>query len=208
MLKSNKKADILRNDGNEFFEEGDFCEALLAYNFSLCYARTGTETVGLAYGNRSAVYFHLEEYELCIQNIELAKAHNYPLNKIQKLDTREEEAKRLMNENPSKPEGEQAKFFKVSYPPHPKHPNLADCLELYEDKKLGPHIITTRDLKPGDNVALTDPAFTLITKRARLHHCTNCKKNSMRLSLVPCPGCIYGEKILDLSFSSILMTNL
>jgi hypothetical protein len=88
--KSNRKADTLRNEGNEFYKEEDFCRALLAYNYSLCFAKPGTEAVGLAYGNRSAVYFCLEEYKLCIQNINLAKAHNYPLDKIQKLDKREE----------------------------------------------------------------------------------------------------------------------
>jgi hypothetical protein len=77
----------------------------------LCFAKPGTEAVGLAYANRSAVYFCLDEFELCLRNIKLAKSHNYPLDKIQKLDKREVETKRLMKEKPSKPEDDRAKLL-------------------------------------------------------------------------------------------------
>jgi SET and MYND domain-containing protein 4 len=195
MKKSNTKAEQLRDYGNDFFTNGEFCQALLAYNFSLCFAKTDTEALGLAYANRSAVYFQLQEYQLCIQNIELAKAHKYPLEKIQKLEQRKKSARRLIVAGQHKVGDEGAKFFKMSYAPNPKHPFLAECLDFQEDKDIGKCIITTRDLKPGDVIALIEPAFSLFDNRARLHHCSNCQKNSMILSLIPCPGCVNGTII-------------
>ena len=75
MSKNNKEAEKCRAAGNKLFFQGNYCEAILAYNHSLCYAETGSEAVGLGYGNRSAVYFRLEEYELCLSSIEMAKAN-------------------------------------------------------------------------------------------------------------------------------------
>lgn len=155
MAKNNEIADRYRAIGNKFLEEGDSYEAFLHYNRSLCFAESGTETAAYAYGNRSAVLFEMRAYELCIENIELAKASKYPQDKMEKLDQRKADAQRLLVEKPEKdPEKELVEYFKMSFPSNPKHPSLADCLELREDEQNGKHIITTRDLKPKDVVAL------------------------------------------------------
>lgn len=189
MAKNNSKANKFRAIGNEFLKASCFTEALLEYNRSLCWAEPNSETAAFAYGNRSAVYFQLAKYELCIRNIELAKASRYPEDKVGKLDQRKTNAQRLLEETGHEPE-EWPGTFKLGFPPSLKQPYLAECLELHGGK----FIITTKELKPGDVVALIEPAFVLFNNQARLHVCTNCIKNSMYLSLIPCPTCSMGKR--------------
>jgi hypothetical protein len=66
----------------------------------------------LAFTNRSAAYFCLEEFELCLQNINLAKNHSYPIDGIVRLKAREEQAKKLLAEKPSNPNEDAEKFEK------------------------------------------------------------------------------------------------
>jgi hypothetical protein len=191
-VKSNKKADKFRATGNSLFAKAQYCEALLTYNQSLCFSETGTEAVAFGYANRSAVYYQLKEFKLCLHNIELAKSYGYPRDKIHKLDQREVNCLKLLETYHAHPDSDPTTFFKMSYPASGKWPYLAECLELRVNKKFGRHIITTRDLKAGDIIALTEPAFFLFDERARLHHCSYCAKSSIKLSLIPCSLCTKG----------------
>lgn len=63
---------------NEFFRR-DYLElAIAAYNDSICKAVFGTEEMALANANRSACYFKLARFAMCLSEIELAKKSNYP----------------------------------------------------------------------------------------------------------------------------------
>jgi SET and MYND domain-containing protein 4 len=194
MSKCKIQAEKARNDGNVFFRNSKFCEALLEYNKSLCFSVVGSEDVALAYANRSAAYMNLKEYDLCLKNIELAKKSGYPNPKMKKLEIREAECKQAMETHQPDPYDDPENFFKLSYPPNKKLPCLAECLELRVDEKFGRHIITTQDLKTGDIIGLTEPTFRLFDKRARLHHCSYCAKSSIKMNLIPCSGCSEGEE--------------
>lgn len=130
-VKNNSIAEKLRNDGNKFFGEQEYFKALLSYNHSLCFAETGTDSVGLAFANRSATYFKMNRFELCLENIELAKKHDYPADRIKKLDKRELECTNLMKTDTPDPD-DVLNFFKLSYPANKKYPQMVDCLELRE----------------------------------------------------------------------------
>jgi tetratricopeptide (TPR) repeat protein len=80
-----------RRAGNEAFRLKDFPTALLNYNLSIRYAEPCADTplahkeqqevdneLALAYANRSAVFFHLEEFGLSLSDIEQAIRHGYP----------------------------------------------------------------------------------------------------------------------------------
>lgn len=83
-------------------------------------------------------------------------------------------------------------FFKLSYKPNSKLPQLADCLELRENEEFGRHIVTTRDLKAGDIVGLSEPFFKVFDWRALHFRCSHCfKENFMRLKA--CEFCRNGE---------------
>lgn len=194
MRKCNEKAQELRETGNDLHRSEQYFQAILAYNHGLLYAETGSTEVALLYGNRSASYFSLGEYQLCLDNIELARAHGFPGAKLHRLAARENSCRRLLREAGEPQEDERLKLFRMSYPTNPRLPSLAECVELGNDGNE-PCLTTNRDLYTGDVIAKIEPLMLLFNQRARLHHCTYCGKNSMLLSLIPCPNCTKGKKV-------------
>lgn len=61
--KSAEKAEEFRVEGNKHHGKKEMYEALMAFNASICYALPGSEALAIAYGNRSAVYYHAEMYQ-------------------------------------------------------------------------------------------------------------------------------------------------
>ena len=104
--KNSKVSQEYRVKGNELFKSKNFQNALIQYNKSIKLARnpklkiskkTATlteitssaeteeneaekpeEELAFAYANRSAVFFHLNEFDLCLKDIEKAFEYNYP----------------------------------------------------------------------------------------------------------------------------------
>lgn len=193
--KSSAKAEEPRADGNKFYSERSFFDALGKYNESLCYAEKGSEAAGLAFANRSAVYFEMKLFEHCLQNIELAKANGYPKKNFTILDKRSEKCVEQMKEG--REDEASFEFIKLSYKANPKLPFVVNCLELKRSEKFGRYITTNRDLTVGDIVAIEEPPFKIIKSDARYESCqqTNnyrrcalCLKPNL-LDLIPCDGC-------------------
>ena len=149
------KAEVLRKKGNVNAENKIFGSALNFYNESLCQASQGKESLALTYAERSAVCFECDEFESCLRNIQLALDHKYPSNKIAVLNERKFECLKLMESN--KKRGNHWEFLKLTYPANDKIPFIVDCLELNTNEKYGRHIITNKDLKVGDIVAIEKP---------------------------------------------------
>lgn len=187
MTKNNKLSNRLREIGNKNYLLGNSFDALLKFNESLCFAITGSTSMGLAYANRSAVYMDLKLYKNCMSNITLARKNGYPEEKMKKLAERENRCIRLMS-LVQEPLQSPWDFFKLSYEPNPKIPFFASCLEMRDHKELGPHLITNRDLKSGDFIAITDGALKYVDPIARLHRCSWCVGDFL-LDLIPCTGC-------------------
>jgi SET and MYND domain-containing protein 4 len=184
-MKDNKKAVTFRNEGNFKFKQNKFYEALISYNKSLCNSVKESENFSLAYANRAAVYLEVNEADKCLENIELARAHGYA-NEA-KLKEREEKAKVMKENHPKDPENDPENFFKLSYPPHERNPSIVNCLEIHKNEQFGRHVITNRDLNPGDVIAIEDPFFKTVYFKHRRERCSNCLKSNM-LSLIPCDG--------------------
>lgn len=62
--KSAKKSEELRTLGNEKFKQGDDETSLKLYTESIIHAPHGSSELSLALGNRSAVLFRLQQYEV------------------------------------------------------------------------------------------------------------------------------------------------
>lgn len=143
MMANHKDNDLsikYRIEGNQLFKESKYFEALECYNKSLCYAGQQKE-IAIAYGNRSAVYMTVKEYQLCSDNIRLAHEAGYMRhtnNKIT-LQLREEKCKKMLESSPT---DDCWSFFKLSYPAHEKVPFIVSCLKLENNKMFGRHIIT------------------------------------------------------------------
>jgi hypothetical protein len=99
-------------------------------------------------------------------------------------------------------------FFKLSYKPNPKYPSFADCIELRSNEKYGRYLVTNRDLKVGDIIAIEDFLYSCprrdtnedFAKHMNNVICAHCFKSKL-LDLVPCDQCVLtmycGEKCLQ-----------
>lgn len=148
--KNNTEAKKLRDLGNKHFQERDFFDALLKYNHSLCFAEIGTEAVGMAYANRSAVYIEMKQFDMCLKDIQLARRSNYPIEKLEKLKQREEACVTAIENWKPNSYDNPLNFFKLSYAANKKYPGIVDCLVLRNNKKFGNHLVTTKTLRTGD----------------------------------------------------------
>lgn len=180
-------AAFCRNKGDDYHKQKLYMDALIAYNRSICHTTTGSPELGLLYAKRSAVYFDGKVYSKCLENIQLAREHGFPAKRISELDERE---KACLN----KADGifDPWSFFKLSHPPNEKIPFIVNCLELREDKKFGRHIVTTRDLKVGDFIAIEEPYFTFWHDSCDVYRCSICLKSN-HVSLIPCEKCARGK---------------
>lgn len=85
-LKSSKNSNDFRIDGNKLFKNKQFWKSLEKYNQSVLTAPAGdARATSFAHANRSAVLFHLEEYELCLKDIQTSLDSNYPKEMMYKL---------------------------------------------------------------------------------------------------------------------------
>lgn len=191
MGKSNEIAEHYRSRGNQFYSKKQFLDALESYNQTLCFAEPGSKTIGIAYGNRSAVYFELKVYDSCLNNIKLAKMNNYPGENMDKLQRREQMCLEMINNNcslgnESAPLG--LEHLRLTKKPSEKLPFIADCLELKSDDKFGRYITTKESLRPGDIVCVEDPFAVFLVPNHRFKYCATCLQDNF-LDLVPCVKC-------------------
>lgn len=189
--KSNDAAKASRERGNVHFRLGNFYAALFAYNQSICQAEMQSTELGLAYGNRSAVYLKCKMYRKCLENIELARVRSYPVEKMSKLKDRQERCKKMMTVDTDR-EDAKGNFFALSHEPNEKIPFIADCIKLDQNPSEGRRIVTTRDLKAGDVISLEEALFKTINVNSRFSHCANCLKSNL-MNLIPCEICDEGK---------------
>lgn len=195
--KDSNHAERLRNEGNYKYSQGKFYDALESYNQSLCFARTGSVLISMAYGNRSAVYFMAREFEKCLENIKLARDSNYPPDKLDQLIVREGKCRKFLKHRKLSVDSDPWNFFKLSYPPNEKLPFMANCLELRNDETYGRHIITKQSLKPGDIIVIEETPFKALEEFGTFIRCANCFKSN-KMSLIPMDGCANGKESAQL----------
>lgn len=196
-MKSEEQAKLINKNGSEIYLKSQYREALVEYNKALCYAETD-ELKSRIYGNRSAVYFMVERYDTCLENIQLAKDHGYPQEKIAKLTAREEKCKGLMKSTDDQNSNDKAtsEFFKLSYEAHPKIPFIIDGIEVKSSEKHGNHLVTNRDLKTGDIIAIQPfwSGFGGFVINSVQEKCSFCLRHNC-LNLIPCDRCVDSKQI-------------
>ncbi|XP_063984583.1 SET and MYND domain-containing protein 4-like [Diachasmimorpha longicaudata] len=87
----------------------------------------------------------------------------------------------------------------VKWNPHKNIPSIADenpeisgvssCLELKYSEQSGKHVVATRDIFPGETLAIMEPyAAVLLTPEKSFTHCWRCMEQTW--SSIPCPNCV------------------
>lgn len=198
--KNAERSKAYRMEGNQNFSLKckNYVRALELYNQSICHAEANSEDLAIGYANRSAIYFEWKKYELCLENIELAKESNYPARLMDKLSKREAECLKALEEKKKMKEGDVEYEFendddillapKLSYPPHQKVPFIADCLEMRQSEEFGRYIVSNKDLAVGKVIAIEDCFCSLILPCVQYQRCANCL-NECHYSLIPCTDC-------------------
>lgn len=202
--KNNKESSNYRMLGNKHFAvntAADYLIALKSYNKSICFAENSSEELSLGFANRSAVYFALELYDDCLENIKLAKELPYPARLMDKLNSRERECLKLQRIEEVVP----LPRPKLSFPASHKVPSalVANCLKLEKNAQYGRHVITTTDLKAGDVVAIEESFCSTLPSQYQYERCQNCL-NEHSYNLIPCNRCasamFCGKKCYDEAF--------
>lgn len=189
--KSEQKSVEARNVGNHYFvKEKDYVSALEWYNKSLCYAPFGSDSMGIAYANRSAIYLGAGFYNFCLENIELALANDYPEKLKPKLEQRKKECLELMNNNIDSFEkySKENRNIKLSYAANDKIPFVINGLEYANSPEYGRHVRATHDLYPGDVIIVEKAYSKSLLNSAVYSYCANCLEPKF-FNLKPCNKC-------------------
>lgn len=179
--KSNVIAEKNIIEGNHFYEEENFLEAIDMYNKSLCFVESGSLLITFIYAKRSECYFHLKKYDQCLIDIDLAIEAGYPDQLISKLENLKTEC--LDAQKKDKPE---LNIFAQSLG-NEKFPSISKMVELrrYENKCSATAKV---DIPIGQIVALED-AFTVFSNVSHISTCNICTKKGTETNLVPCDRC-------------------
>lgn len=198
--KSKGYADEYRNEGNLFFGVKKYVAALLCYNKSLLYSPPCSESLGLAYANRSAAYYKMELYDHSLINIQLARENKYPIQSMDKLDVREQKCLEMINDSSCShrdmSEAVGKEFFKLSYTENKKIPFIVGCLELEKSPSFGRYITTKIPLHAGDIIAIEEPFCKILLPESRYKFCANCFSDNFH-NLIPCLECTAGKCYLS-----------
>lgn len=98
--KSNRISERLRQEGNIEYESGNWSNAILAFNYALCFAEPQSDDLIHAYGNRSTCFFQLDRYNSSYNDIKMAlqvPTHSDTLK--QQLEQHRNDCKDFIDEN-------------------------------------------------------------------------------------------------------------
>ena len=205
-----------RSEGNQLFTSSKNIitknslikdEILELYSKSISFAPNDSNELALGYGNRSALLFHLKEYEKCLSD--LNEALSLPLSNLQKLKymvrkldclitLQKPECQSFCEQlKPLLEQGEDidAKIrnkFKGNVGmeniiPHAEIPLFSNKVDIAYDSKYGIHVKAARDIKPGEILCEQDIYVIFPQFGFTYIYCSNCYKFTM--NSIPCKNC-------------------
>lgn len=176
-------ANKYRQTGYKKLSVRNYYAALYSFNNAiLCGKKFNVaELLSVGYGARSVVYFEVQRYKECLENIYLARQFLIPVHLRESMDLRERRCREILQHHQEPTYGPKD-FFKLSITANVRIPFIANCLELRRDEHGGTGIFLTRDLKAGDIIAIEEPLFNFISFPNT--QCANCAKQNM-LNLIP-----------------------
>lgn len=187
--KDNRKAILLREEGNKLYTAKKFNSAIEKYNESICYSENGSEHLAIGYANRSAVCFQQKEYFIALENIKLAKDHNYPDNLMPKLLTRENKCREMICDRETGVNTvHKFRRIPVNLPGNPRIPFLADGIVMRQLPGYGRSMIADRNFRTGNVILQEKALFSIVNSEKKYLNCDYC--TTYRCALIPCPHCV------------------
>lgn len=197
-LRVNGKNDSIavyyRNLGNEHFNHKRNFEAWQAYNLSLLYAVSKSENYIIAVSNRSAVFFSMQKYVECLEDIKYVFSTEFPekiKNKL--LNRREQCVAKLAALGPQNPTDEYdikiSETFRVKGPKDEKYLSASTKLKVVYTEEMGRHVIANEDIKVGEVLAQEEAYMSVVLEPQYLFCCDYCLSRNM--NLFPCTSCVY-----------------
>lgn len=182
--KSDARSQQNRKEGNKYFNRNrnHWTLAMAYYNESLRYAENGSETVSLAYANRSSCFLKMKWYEECLIDIELAKEAGYPVELMPKLNQRKQKCLKYMEERTEPVKRESA----LSFEANELLPCMANVLKIDKDAEGELAVFAKEDIGPGQTIAIEKAFLNYVYDRTWLG-CNICLKQTA--NLVPCKNC-------------------
>ncbi|CAG4942607.1 unnamed protein product [Parnassius apollo] len=156
--KCEKRSDKYREEGNIAFKVGDVNRALEFYNRALMFAPKNSRAIKLAYSNRSAILFKLEQFRACLIDIETCYKLGCPTDIESKLIKRKKEAtKRSEMENMSANNlltGFIKDCFKFDFKSNTSIPCASSDIEFIKGDAF--KVVAAKDFKVGTPLVLED----------------------------------------------------
>lgn len=187
--KDDDKADCFRLAGDRKFKNFEYVKAIESYNMSLCYAIPESPKILSGYLERASVYIQIELFDDALRNIDMGYVIAQDDSERQRLGIKKnkclesmERLKSIMQYRKIIPK---QLTPKLAFAPRRNIPFAGNCLEITENDKFGRHIITTKDLSPGDILVLESPFSTVLDKSMIYKKCNNCNR-SANFNLLPC----------------------
>lgn len=187
--KDDDKADCYRLAGDRKFKNFEFAKAIESYNMSLSYAIPESPKILAAYLERASVYIQVELFDEAMKNIDLGyvmarddtERHQLGIKKNKCLEAMER-LKSIIQYRKIIPKQLPPK---LTFAPRRNVPFAGNCLEIAENDKFGRHLITTKDLSPGDILAIEPQICSVLDKNMIYKKCNNCNK-SVNFNLISC----------------------
>lgn len=178
--KCNSVAISLRNQGNKLYSEQKFEDAFVKYNESVCFSENNSESLALAYSNRSQCFLKMNMYDQCIGDVLLVKELQYPKILQSKLDARLKacELIKSVQQKPFRPT--------LSYEPHKEFNTMAHVLKIEYDNTYGRMVKAVCDIDVGQTVVIEED-YIRSTSSEYTKYCSYCGKT--KTNFIPCKQC-------------------
>lgn len=183
--KCNEKAKEYLAEAVDLQSNSNYFKAIEACNKALCFVKAKSSYAAQIFAKRSEIYFAVGRYQTCIDNIKLARRNH---ERLPELDELECKCIEMISKHREGEEDCVWDFFKLSHQPNPKIPFISSHLKPVQLPEFGRCVITTKNLYPGEVVAIEEPFLRVLNKDSRFQRCASCLKSNF-MSLIPCEKC-------------------
>lgn len=178
--KNEEKSTEMMQEGDMYFQNRQFYNAMESYTKSLRFAKMDSDKVAMAFANRATCFFHMKMYDRALIDVGLALQANCPEQLVTQMEKLQADCHQMVHTN-SVEFPEKSPEFKVNE----KFPCLADALTVTYTDEFGRHIVANRDIDVGQQV-LMEEKFASVAKNDEMA-CYTCLTETG--NFIPCSNC-------------------